>query len=315
MTSFSVDGLTSLINQVLPEPHAGLLAGLLFGTKMTVSKALYGALVSSGTIHIIALSGMNITIMEDLVGKLLLPWVGRRLASVITLGVICWFVWFVGPSSSIVRAAIMGSLTLIAVLFGRQYWALLSWALAVGIMVAINFSWLFEISFQLSALATLGIILFGGTGDARRGTPTARISPRMLPVARLLPDVTDSERSLTDTLSRSGGEEHWWGILRAAEPVWNALKENLHLTLAAQVFTIPLILFHFHRISLIAPLTNLAIGWVIAPLTLLGWMTVLVGFLVPPVSYIAGWIAWLFLEYIIRMVQVASFLPFASIQW
>lgn len=315
MVPFTVSGLTSIINHVLPEPHAGLLAGLLFGTKMTVSKALYGALVSSGTIHIIALSGMNITIMEDLVGKLLLPWVGRRLASVITLGVICWFVWFVGPSSSIVRAAIMGSLTLIAVLFGRQYWALLSWGLAVSIMLLLHFSWLFEISFQLSALATLGIILFGSKTAGRHAIKKdGGESTKYNPASLCEREPSSQSEGLTPARETEDGSIFLL-TTSAASFVWNLVKDDFHLTLAAQVFTIPLILFHFHRVSLIAPLTNLAIGWAIVPLTLLGWMTVLVGFLVPPVSYIAGWIAWLFLEYIIRMVQVASFLPFASIQW
>jgi len=57
----------------------------------------------------------------------------------------------------------MGSLSLLAVYFGRQSWSLLSLVLAAGIMLIINPSWIDNLSFQLSFLATLGIIIFGQT--------------------------------------------------------------------------------------------------------------------------------------------------------
>ncbi len=258
MGDFTVTGLTGIINQLLPEPHAGLLAGLMFGTKTALPSDLYNALIVSGTIHIAALSGMNVSILVRMIDKSLLRVVGKRAAGLLTLLLIAWFVWFVGPSPSIVRASIMGSLAIFAVLTGRQYWAILSWMLAVGSMLLVNVSWITDISFQLSALATLGIILFGGN------------------------------------------EKRW-------------VVNELRLTLAAQVFTIPLILFHFHRVSLISPLANLAIGWVIAPLTGLGWVTVLVGFVWLSLGQIVAWLDWVALEYVVRTVQFISALPFASI--
>lgn len=254
----TVESLSSVLAQLLPEPHAGLLAGLLFGTKAALSTGLYSALVTSGTIHIVALSGMNITIIMDIVAKTLLPIVGKRIAGMIMLFGIVWFVWFVGPSSTIVRAAIMGSISLLSVLFGRQYWAILSWIIAVGVMLLVNFLWLFEISFQLSAMATLGIILFGRKEK-------------------------------------------------------NIIMENLRLTLSAQVFTIPIIMFYFHRISLIAPISNLVIGWLIAPLTIMGWVTAVLGALWLPLGQIIAWFDWALLQYMIGVVTLMSRIPFASI--
>lgn len=259
MSTFSVSGLTSILNQLLPEPHAGLLAGLLFGTKTSLSVDLYNALVKSGTLHIIALSGMNISILSRMVTNSLLPVVGRRIASLLILLLVAWFVWFVGPSASIVRAAIMGGISVFAVLLGRQYWAILSWAIAVGVMLLVNVSWFFDISFQLSALATLGIILFGG--EEKEG------------------------------------------------PV----KDDLRLTLAAQVFTIPLIFFYFRRISLVSPLSNLAIGWLVGPLTGLGWATAIVGWIWLPAARLIAWIDWVFLEYLLLAVTWTSKIPFASL--
>lgn len=264
----TVQTLTSVINQLLPEPHAGLLAGLLFGTKANLSKELYDALIRSGTLHIVALSGMNISILSRLIAHTLLPMIGRRTASLLTLLLIIWFVWFVGPSASIVRAAIMGSISLLAVLLGRQYWAFLSWVLAVGIMLLLNLNWLFDLSFQLSALATLGIILFGR-----------------------------NEKSENKSNSL----------------VWSFISTDLRLTLAAQVFTIPLILFHFHRISLISPVSNVLIGWLIGPLTGLGWVTALAGWVWIPFGQMVAWVDWVLLQYLLWAVNFTSRLPFASL--
>lgn len=270
MVPFTVAGLTTVIGQVLPEPHAGLLTGLLFGTKSSLSREFYTALVDSGTLHIIALSGMNISIMSRLLQDGLSWIVSKRVSSLLTIVVIAWFLWFVGPSPSIVRAAIMGSISVLAVVFGRQYWPLFTWILAVGSMLLINPLWLVDISFQLSVLATLGIILFGGRSQDRR-------------------DVS------------------LWGVIRLS------LREDLRLTLAAQVFTIPLIYLYFQRISLLSPIANLMIGWVIGPLTGLGWMTVLIGWVYLPLGQVIGWFDWVVLEYIVWAVYLVSSVPYSSV--
>lgn len=274
MTPFTVNELIHVLARLLPDPHAGLLAGLLFGTKATLSKELYNQLVSTGTIHIIALSGMNITILINLVASIVNSVVSKRAASVFTIGVIVWFVWFVGPSATIIRAAIMGSLTLTALVFGRQTWALLSLALTVAVMLFFNPSWISDISFQLSVLATLGIILFGKTMKTHG----------------------------------NGGF-----FIKAREEVVYFLKQNFQLTLAAQVFTVPLILFHFHRLSLIAPITNVAIAWVIPLVTTLGWVASISGWIYLPLGFLPAWMSWVLLEYLVRTVQILSRVPFASV--
>jgi len=337
MVPFSVAGLTSVINQLLPEPHAGLLAGLLFGTKASLPRDLYDGLVTSGTLHIVALSGMNISILGRMVTRGLQWLIGKRGASLLTLFLILWFVWFVSPSPSIVRAAIMGSISILAVLFGRQYWALLSWVLAVGVMLLLNPSWLFDISFQLSSLATLGIIVFGGGSqvgmrmdkdagpDARfpshqcSSPPDRNIAPGC-PLTSFLPiDVSRVSGSIRGEMCAGGSLPlaspatvgFRWFLLR----IWELIKDDLRLTLAAQTLTIPIILFHFHRISWVSPVANLAIGWVIPLLTGLGWAMVLVGWVCVPLGQPIAWVSWVALEYLVRTVYFISSIPFASSGW
>ncbi|MEK7587210.1 MAG: ComEC/Rec2 family competence protein [Patescibacteria group bacterium] len=263
----TVATFTALINQLLPEPHAGLLAGILFGTKATLSRELVTALTTTGTLHIVALSGMNITILAGLVNMTLLRFINRRVASVVTIALIVGFILFVGPSPSIIRAGIMGGISLLAIVFGRQTWGLLSWILAVSIMLLLNPSWITDLSFQLSALATLGMILFGGK------------------------------------------------TIEKTNFYWSLIRDDLRLTLAAQVFTIPLIFWYFHRMSLISPLTNILIGWVMQPLTVFGLLAAFAGWIFLPLGQVIAWPAWALLQYVIVAVEWTARVPGASVGW
>lgn len=263
----TIADFTAIINQLLPEPHAGLLSGILFGTRATLSKQLSDALIKTGTLHIIALSGMNITILAGIIATTLGPFVSRRLASLLTIVLIILFILFVGPSPSVIRAGIMGGISLLAISFGRQYWSLYSLVLAAGVMLLLRPFWIGDLSFQLSVLATLGIILFATKGDTH--------------------------------------PQKW--------TFWQPVESNLRLTLSAQVFTIPLIFAHFHRISLISPLANLLIGFTIAPLTIIGFMVAIGGMIWLPLGQVMAWAAWVFLEYIVRTISLLGRLPMASV--
>ena len=265
----TVATFTSVINQVLPEPYAGLFDGILFGTKQAVSKDLLDALRTTGTSYLVVLNGMNISILAGLSETTFLRFVSRRIASLLTVLIIIGFVWFVGITPSVLRAAIMSSLTLLAVALGRQKWTLFTYVLTIVIMLSVKPSWIGDLSFQISALATLGIILFAKKPAGK-----------------------------TENIK-------WF--------IYSLVKDNLRFTLSAQVFTIPLIFFTFGKISLVTPLTNLLIGWVITPLTAIGMVTAIAGWIFLPLGYLGGWVSWVFLEYLILMVQWTAKLPFASI--
>jgi competence protein ComEC len=277
----SLDSVTILINSWLPEPHAGLLAGILFGTRATMSRDLYEALVSTGTLHIVALSGANISILSGLVASTLSGFrISRRIAGLLTIIIIIGFVAFVGTSPSVVRAAIMGCLAMVGVVAGRAVWPFWSWVVTVCCMLAFSPLLAGDVSFQLSAGATLGILLFGQKTEK-------------------IPD--------SDPVKENHNLKSIFRYIRLF------IDRDLRLTLSAQVFTIPVIFFHFHRISLVSPLPNLAIGWILPLLTGLGYLAVLAGVIWSPLGQIFAWIVWLPLEYVIRVVEIFAKIPFASI--
>src|SRR5688572_1955887 len=102
----TVSDVTAIISQLLPEPQAGLLAGILFGIKANFSTAVRDALVITGTLHIVALSGQNISILIGVVHFFLLRFCRRPIANIVSILIIIGFIWFVGPSASVIRAGI-----------------------------------------------------------------------------------------------------------------------------------------------------------------------------------------------------------------
>jgi competence protein ComEC len=275
----TVQTFTSIINQLLPEPHAGLLSGILFGTKMSVDPVLKQALIATGTLHIIALSGMNITILTNMVSVSLLWLFPRKIAVLITIGVIIGFIFFVGLSASVVRAALMGGITLIGIVFGKNVWALWSWGVAVVLMLIARPLWITDLSFQLSLLASLGMILFGKN------------------------KMEDREWNLGDSQLLSS----------IIYPLFQMLRTDLQTTLAAQTLTLPLLLFSFGRLSFVSPFTNVLIVWTLPIITVLGFLVVIGGYLFLPLGQVFAWFSWIFLEYIIQVILLTSRIPGASV--
>jgi len=157
---FSPSIFTSLINSYLPEPQASLLNGMTFGVNLKTTKLFYEQLKIVGLLHLVVLSGTNITLLAAIFTKITEN-LGKRLSTLITVLIIIIFVIFVGPKAPIVRAGIMGILTLVAILYGRKYLVLYSLLLSLIIIAVFWPSWLTSLSLQLSYAATLGIIIFG----------------------------------------------------------------------------------------------------------------------------------------------------------
>ncbi|OGG02504.1 hypothetical protein A2Z33_01760 [Candidatus Gottesmanbacteria bacterium RBG_16_52_11] len=283
----TVTDVSRNLGMYLHEPYAGLLSGILFGTKQTISGKLYENLITSGTLHIIALSGTNITILTNLVAKALKPFLSRRVTGLLTILIIMGFVWFVGASPTIVRAALMGSITLMSVIFGRPAWALWTWIITVITMTASGLASVKDLSFQLSAGASLGLILF-------------------------------SRNDRSPIAGQAIYGKHNSGLMFLRHITGNIVRvvdADIQATLAAQLFTVPIIMFTFRRISLVAPLSNLLIGWILPPMTAVGLVTALAAYVFPPLAAILSYVVWLPLRYIVMVVDVTSRIPGAAIVW
>lgn len=152
---------TQTLRHALTLPSSALIDGILTGRDDALPYNVKQQFNVTGTRHITAVSGMNITILGNVFIALLIAiGIRRTHAMPITLGVIIWYVLMIGAPASAVRAGIMGSLLVLKRLFGRPGSSLRLLIYAVAGMLLHNPALLLnDIGFQLSVGATAGIIL------------------------------------------------------------------------------------------------------------------------------------------------------------
>ncbi len=146
------------MHRVMPEPESSLLGGLLLGVRESIPNNVLTAMQSAGVIHIVVLSGYNITLVAEAIMRLL----GFLTLNVrLLLGGIAIFLFAVmtGGSASVIRASVMAVLVLVARATQRTY-AIVRALIAAAVLMVL---WspnilLYDLSFQLSFLATLGLI-------------------------------------------------------------------------------------------------------------------------------------------------------------
>jgi len=256
------------VQQSLPEPQASFLGGLILGAKKAIPDDLMESFNRTGTTHIVALSGYNITIIAVLILNMCKHlWISRKGAFWVSLGAITFFVLIAGAQASILRAGIMGLLVLLATQLGRASRITNVLALAAVVMLIINPKVLvFDAGFQLSFLATIGLVY---------------VSPRLEKFFRWV-------------------------------PVAFEIRGSLLATLSATIMTLPLILFQFGRLSIVAPLVNVLILPTIPIAMAFGFVTGLLAIIWLPLGQMFGWIVWTILSYIIFMVEAFAKFNFAS---
>ncbi len=149
---------TNSINNVLPEPESSLLSGLLLGTKQSLGKEILTEFQRTGTSHIVVLSGYNIAIVAESIMSSL-NFLPKNISFGFgALGIIL-FTMLSGAGASGVRAAIMVLVALFAKRFNRDYKANRVLGFTIVLMLAPNpLLLVFDPSFQLSVLATIGLI-------------------------------------------------------------------------------------------------------------------------------------------------------------
>ncbi len=270
------DRASATLNAITPEPHAALLNGILLGIESGIPDDLMEAFNRTGTTHIIVISGFNISIIAGLFLVLGRRLVGERRATWLAVGGVALYALLVGADAAVSRAALMGILYVVALHLGRRSLALNSLAASALVMTLANPFTLYDLGFQLSALATLALILF---------VPalTAWVEHRLA----------------------------WLGARRAT--LMALLNDALIVTFAAQLLTTPLIVSVFGRLSLVSLLTNLLILPVQAWVMLGGGAALLAGLVWLPLGRLLAWIPWLGLTWTFAMVEWTARLPFASV--
>lgn len=153
----------------LPEPNASLASGLITGGKQGLGERLLDAFIVAGLVHIVVLSGYNVMIVAEGVLRAF-GFLSKRGAAVAAGVTIALFVLIAGAGAASIRAGIMAGLALIARATGRTYAVIRALVVAAVVMLIMNpYLLAFDPGFQLSFLATLGLIVGAPIAAAHLG--------------------------------------------------------------------------------------------------------------------------------------------------
>lgn len=220
--------LLTRIYEVFSDKTAGFAAALLLGDRSGISYETDTAFQISGISHIIAVSGLHVSILFGLIYTLLAR--RRVLSCLVGIPVLILFAAVAGFTPSITRACIMQSLMLLSMVLDREYDPPTSLAFAVLVMLAVNPLTILSVSFQLSVGCMLGIFLFG-----------EKIRLWML-----------------KPLDRKGKTG------KILTKLCQGIAASASVSLSASVITTPLVAYYFGCVSLIGVVTNVLIIWVIS---------------------------------------------------
>lgn len=267
--------LTSLTSQFSP-PQNFIMEGMIFGNDKEMPKEVKDKFVVTGLSHVTAVSGSNVVILINIAVVFFLAlglW--RRQACYFAILCIWIYIVLIGFPASGVRAAVMCSAVLMAQILGRQNTSTRILVFAAALMLVQNPLLLpYDVGFQLSFLAALGIIY---------------VKP-ILENIRLF-----SKNNLLARSSKSVYMRIPWFFL-----------DILFITLAAQITTLPIIVYNFGTVSLVAPITNVLALPVVEIVTVLGFLTSVVGVFSHIVGFIVSLPCWFLLAYFLKVLDMFS---------
>lgn len=272
------DKAAATIAVLLPEPHAALLAGILLGIESGIPDEVMEQFNITGTTHVLVISGANFAVIIAILVAVGTQLGGRRWPIGLALVGIPLYAALVGGSPPVLRAALMGAVVLFAQLTRNRTTGLNSLAVALWMITLVDPDQYYDVGYQLSALATAGLIL-------------------------LAPPLTTL---LTDSISRFAPRLATIGVIQA-------LISTLALTLAAQLMTLPLIVSTFGRLSLVALLANVLIGPVQALILGAGLLATAVAMILPPLGHLIALLPYAALSWTLAVVTTTAQFPYAAL--
>ena len=270
--------ITQRIDELFPEDAASFAKALLVGDRSGIDYEMNTAFKVSGISHIVAISGLHVTILFTLLHTILLK---RRVLSVLAgIPALIMFAAVAGFSPSITRACIMQCLMLMATLLNREYDPPTALGAAALVMVVANPMVVISISFQLSVGCMIGIFLF-----------SRRIHDWFLDDKRL---GSAKGKSVIARLKR-----------------WFA--DSVSVTLSASIITTPLVAIYFGTVSLVSLLTNLLIVWIVSYVFYGIILCVLLSLMFMPLAGIVAGIVTYPIYFVLGTANLLSELPFAAV--
>jgi competence protein ComEC len=289
--------MQALLGDLSPEnPSEGLLQALLLGYRANIDVSTYEAFRKTGLVHIISLSGMHFAILIGsiwwfcrVVGLL------KAARAAVCLAAVAVFLLVVPPAAPAVRAAIMSTAFCASFLFRRRPNAYNTLSLAAIVLLLIRPTQLFEVDWQLSFIAVLGILLFSGRIENLLHSAVSRFVIKVgksrqinLAAKYLAPQLVARLSIIARTVKYFGGQ-----LIRA-----------FCVGIAAWLGSAGMLLFHFGTITPLASVWTVLVSPLVSAILTVGLLKILLSFLLPSLSDILGVIVTNLADLLIRTAKL-----------
>lgn len=262
-----------------PSDVAGFLMALLTGDKSGLRFAEKNELSLAGIYHVVAVSGMHVSLLAGLVSALCAG--RRRLGALLGVPLVWFFVFLTGANASAVRAGLMQTLLLLAPLAGREHDAPTALSLALTVLLLENPWSIYNVGLLLSFASTLGILLFAGR------------------------------------LNRAAGSSRVYTALREKCPrlarVLSPAMTAVNCSLASSAFSLPICAAYFELVSISGFLTNALCLWLVSFVFSAGLVICAVSIAAPPLALGAGWLLAWPVRLILWVVRLLAKLPYGAL--
>ncbi|MCH8912355.1 MAG: ComEC/Rec2 family competence protein, partial [Planctomycetes bacterium] len=302
-----LEATTLLLDDVLEDKlgERSLLNAMVLGRRSQLDRDIYAAFERTGTSHFLALSGMHVGLL-GLFGWGLgrLAGLSKRLTALLVLATLIVYALVVEPRPSVLRATVIGTMICLGYIFRKPTNMLNSMSLAALILLIWEPLQLFRAGFQLSFMATLGIIyltpvfprLAGAPAAGRKSTPAADAMGRKVGVI-----TSKGQHRVSSWLSRA-----WQSMGRY-------FLYTLWLSLAAWFAISPLGAFHFNRIFTYVWLFTPLLMPLVLVTMVSGFAKLLLGLLWPSTSMVLGPILGVSTDALTTTVGLFSEIPVTTI--
>ena len=271
------NAVARVIDQTILEPQASLTKGILLGMRSTIPSSTRDEFSYTGTAHLLAISGLHLTIIAGILVSLGIRIFGRKGYVYIwmTIAAIWLYAVLTGMNPPVLRSVQMISLFLAAELFGRQRSSIIALFFAAALMSGANPQTLWDPSFQLSFAAIAGLVF---------------IFPLLQSLSRRV------------IISRFGENGMFFGIAIA-------IADSFSVSFSVIIAVWPLIAHYFGIISPVGPIATFFTLPALPGVIVTGFLAGVTGLIFLPAAQIIAWIVWIVTSYILLVVKLFTFIP------
>ena len=275
------------MNKILSEEEAALCVGILIGDREAISEQTEDNFKKSNLTHMLAVSGSHITYIINALA-IILGRTNKKLAKIITIIILIFFMALTGFTSSVIRACIMGILVLTASIIHRKSDTINNIGISAFIILLFNPYSINDVGFWLSYGGTIGIVLLCDKVISK--------------IYAFIEKVTNGKINFVALANKNFSYK-----------IIQYVITSFSITISANLIIIPIMAYNFSTLSLTFWIANILAAPIMEIVTIFGFIVYFISIIFNPLAEFLGILLNLFLKILLKIAEISSLIPGSSI--